>query len=286
MSANRICIGTAQLGMVYGISNARGQVSEDEAAAMFAAASAAGVIYIDTARLYGVSEAVIGRALPTASHFRIITKSAAADGLELANSIALSAEALARPIYGLLCHDVGLIFANPELWPQFEALERACRVERVGISVNRPEELTRLCSLSIEPSLIQAPVSLFDQRFIQPLRAAAQKGAQLFVRSAFLQGAVFLDPQKLPDPLKGLAEKLIALRAIAARESLSIAALCLGFVQGVLPEAVVVVGSTSREELEANLKASSGVALRPELLAELGALREDDERIVMPSNWS
>lgn len=286
MSAERICLGTAQFGMNYGISNTRGQVSEREVATMLTVASAAGVAYLDTARAYGTSEEVIGRALAASADFRIITKSTASNGQELQHSLSISKRALTRPIYGLLSHDVGLLLSNPALWQEFEAAERSGAVTKIGVSVNRADELSQLDALSIKPQIIQAPVSVFDQRFVNPLRVALDRGVEIFVRSSFLQGAAFLDPHRLPPALEGLREKLLLLRQISAREALPIAALCLRFVQGVLPEAKVVVGATSTEELQTNLDAVSGGPLTPGLLAELASLRVDDERIVMPSNWS
>ena len=69
-------IGTAQLGMNYGIANRCGSPSLKDSEDLLKTAIANGVAFIDTARAYGNSESVIGRALASGWRGRvpIITK--------------------------------------------------------------------------------------------------------------------------------------------------------------------------------------------------------------------
>src|SRR6185437_6519853 len=64
-AAARMCLGTAQAGMRYGIANQEGQPPEQEVRAWVNAAVAFGVTWFDTAAAYGESEAVLGRAYAT-----------------------------------------------------------------------------------------------------------------------------------------------------------------------------------------------------------------------------
>ena len=57
---SNMTLGTVQLGMNYGIANTTGQPAEEESFAMLGAALKGGVSSIDTARVYGNSEDVIG----------------------------------------------------------------------------------------------------------------------------------------------------------------------------------------------------------------------------------
>jgi len=57
---SRLALGTAQFGSDYGITNRSGQVDPDEAGRILSLAHECGIDCIDTARLYGDSEAVIG----------------------------------------------------------------------------------------------------------------------------------------------------------------------------------------------------------------------------------
>ena len=58
-----LSLGTAQLGMGYGVANKTGQPSHDQATRMIRAAVDHGVTYIDTARAYGAAESRIGATL-------------------------------------------------------------------------------------------------------------------------------------------------------------------------------------------------------------------------------
>ena len=69
-----LCLGTAQFGFDYGITNKDGQVQEEEVKSLLNQAAAAGIRWIDTAYSYGCSEAVLGRTLPIGHKFSLMTK--------------------------------------------------------------------------------------------------------------------------------------------------------------------------------------------------------------------
>ena len=63
--AEKIALGTVQLGLAYGANNTVGLPSEQEAADIVRLAAGAGVAMLDTAHGYGLSEERIGLALQT-----------------------------------------------------------------------------------------------------------------------------------------------------------------------------------------------------------------------------
>ena len=73
-SISRIGLGTAQFGLDYGISNLRGKVAESNVSDILDHAWKTGVKILDTAKLYGDSEAVLGRLMAPKHQFKIITK--------------------------------------------------------------------------------------------------------------------------------------------------------------------------------------------------------------------
>lgn len=60
MNKSRLVLGTAQLGMKYGIANTSGAPAKDEAFAILDAALEGGINTFDTAAAYGESEGVLG----------------------------------------------------------------------------------------------------------------------------------------------------------------------------------------------------------------------------------
>ena len=66
----KLGLGTAQFGLDYGVSNRNGKTPASEVAAILRAALAHGIEVLDTAPLYGDSEASLGQALAGSSRFR------------------------------------------------------------------------------------------------------------------------------------------------------------------------------------------------------------------------
>ncbi|HEY6181395.1 MAG TPA: aldo/keto reductase, partial [Terriglobales bacterium] len=74
-SHSELTLGTAQLGMKYGITNRTGKPARSVAVSLVRRAIGCGVMHLDTARGYGESEAVLGEALQgLQSSVEVITK--------------------------------------------------------------------------------------------------------------------------------------------------------------------------------------------------------------------
>ena len=70
---SRIGVGTVQFGLDYGVTNGAGRPAPEEVESICRLAHGAGIDILDTAHLYGTSEAVLG-ATAAAAQFRIVTK--------------------------------------------------------------------------------------------------------------------------------------------------------------------------------------------------------------------
>ena len=70
----QLCLGTAQFGLSYGITNQQGQVPEGEVRRILNRAALSGIHLLDTAQAYGTSELLLGRCWPAESPRRLISK--------------------------------------------------------------------------------------------------------------------------------------------------------------------------------------------------------------------
>ena len=70
----QVCLGTAQFGLPYGVTNTSGQVNELEVRSLLFEASKAGLSLIDTAQSYGNAEAVLGCTMEPSANYRLISK--------------------------------------------------------------------------------------------------------------------------------------------------------------------------------------------------------------------
>lgn len=281
-------LGTAQFGMNYGISNSVGQTPEAEVARIMSLAWDSGCRVLDTAAGYGDSEAVLGRLFDESRPFRIVTKTPAAAGNGGGPKIGRAfSEQLARlrrrQIYGLLVHRTSDLLGpfGAELYRELCALKDMGLVERIGASVYDGAEIDALLD-RFDLDLVQLPVNVFDQRLVENSRLSLLKdrGVEVHVRSAFLQGVLLLKPDELPEFLRPLAESLREFRGAAGARGMSPLQAALSFVKGLDGVDVVLVGVTQYAELEEIVAAFSGTQS-----FDAAAFACGDARLVNPSLW-
>jgi aryl-alcohol dehydrogenase-like predicted oxidoreductase len=203
-------LGTVQFGGDYGVSNPGGRTPPDEVARILALAEREDIGLLDTAALYGDSEAVLGGALRRGHKFRIVSKTLKFDAARISQADASALRAgfensLRRlrqdRLYGLLVHAAAdLLRPGGELlWAALNELKREGLVEKIGVSVYTGEDIEAIL-LRFRPDLVQLPLSVLDQRLIaggQLARLKAQ-AVEIHARSIFLQGLLLMEDAELP----------------------------------------------------------------------------------------
>lgn len=244
----KLVLGTAQFGLDYGVTNARGKVARPDASEILRTLAGAGVTMLDTAAAYGDAEATIG-AMPETTAFDIVTKIAAAIPADVDRAIEVSLSRLGRSaVHGVLLHDtLPLLSAGGDaLWRALERAKAARLASRIGVSVYAPDELNRIAG-RYPLDIVQAPVSVVDRRFLASggLAELRARGAEIHARSVLLQGLLTLTPDVLPKRFATLRPALDAFHRSAVHAGLSPLAAAVGFVAGRAEIDRVVVGVTS-----------------------------------------
>lgn len=125
----------------------------------------------------------------------------------------------------------------------------------VGVSVYTAEDI-RLMFNYPEYTATQIPMSIFDQRLINDgtVDELSGRGYTVFVRSVFLQGLFFLDPEKITDPIlcEHAKPRIIKLREFAEKEGMSIAEMAISFMRDIPGIASLVLGADTKEQVAAN----------------------------------
>ncbi|MBR7165457.1 MAG: aldo/keto reductase [Clostridia bacterium] len=277
-------IGTVQLGMNYGIANFDGKPSEEKSFAMLRAAFESGVLSMDTARAYGNSEEVIGAFLKTweGPMPYITTKVRRMNDPEgdiEAHAIRSVEESLQRlgvkKVDCILLHNpVDLYQHGPKLEQAMKRLVELGYTDRIGISVYTREDVDEMLKYPAY-SATQVPMSIFDQRLIADgtVERLKERGYTVFVRSVFLQGVFFLDPDKITDPilLEHAAPRIRLIREIAAEEGMTVAQLAIAFMRDTPGVTSLVLGADTPEQVKENVSYFDVPALAP-------AVRERLER--------
>jgi aryl-alcohol dehydrogenase-like predicted oxidoreductase len=238
---SRLGLGTVQFGFDYGVSNRTSRPTEGEVAAILARAVAAGIGYLDCAPAYGEAEILIGRYLSRDHNLRIVTKLSpiaeatieARHGAAVLESLARSLEHLrVDRVYGILVHhagDLGKPGAEHIVDALMQARERGW-AGRVGASIYDAEQLT-LVESRFPPQLVQLPLNVLDRRPIQSgmLSRLKARSVEVHARSVFLQGALLMDPNELPQFFAPVRAHIASLQHYWRGVGLSSLGGCLAF---------------------------------------------------------
>lgn len=286
----RLVLGTVQLGMVYGSVQKVQPPEPDEADAIVREAIEAGVTHIDTARAYGSSEEVLGRALRGSwtSRVEVVTKldplidvpaESQVIATELSVHRSLRALGLGR-LPTLLLHRADHRQA-PAVWETLLRLREQGLIGRLGASVSSPDQAL---SLLADPDVthLQLPFNILDTRWSQVAEALTMRpDVVIHTRSAYLQGILLRGPEAWP-AIEGLnpGEVLAWLDRLGPDR----AATCLGTVLAQPWIHGAVVGIERLAQLHQNLEL---VRARTHLdLAEIEASRPAvPSQLLDPAQW-
>lgn len=196
----KLCLGTVQFGMKYGVNNViNRQPTWEESFAMLDYAIENGIETIDTARAYGEAELILGeyfRNRRNSSKVKIISKlrpNVIEDGCDVYGKVREELEDSLRRIgieklHGYLLHTPEYIYQS-EILKSLQKLKEEGLVDNIGISIYDLKEGYAAIDTGIV-DYIQLPYSILDQRGIKSgfIQKAKDAGITIFTRSAFLQG--------------------------------------------------------------------------------------------------
>lgn len=296
MKISKICLGTAQLGIEYGINNLRGKPGLEESRAIIAEALRNGIDAFDTAPAYGDSEKILGRCL----------EDLRADAVVISKLPRLDWEKPSEEIRGEIRASLERTLAHLRisrlpvcLFHRFEdiggrdglALQELIRlrdqglIEKLGASIYTPEE-AGIC-LGIDGlDVIQSPFNLADKRPLDSgfFRSARRKGVTILVRSVFLQGLFFRE--EIPENLRPFEVFRRNLREICAEEGLGMAQLALRYPLGFEEIDSILIGLETLGQLRENIEIIREGPLPAGIMEKINRLGTADAKAVDPRRWT
>ena len=185
-----ICIGTAQIGNKYGVTNTK-EFDLKTVNKFLNLALSNKNNYIDTANNYK-SEKILGK-YKRLNKFKVISK-VALNGLTISEKNLekkikkILSNLKLKKIYALLIHD-SFLFEKKELKYIFDLLNNYNKTyfEKIGISIYDPKDYLKFKNIE-EINIIQFPLNVLDQRFIKLLDEMKINNIETHARSIFLQG--------------------------------------------------------------------------------------------------
>lgn len=306
--AKKLVLGTAQLGLDYGIANTEGKPSQAVAEGIVKTAIINGAGFIDTARAYGDSEEVIGNILKAGWQGRanVITKlsptideSLEVNGLGIDafvdSSIYQSCTALhTSGLDILMLHRASqMLVCEGRVFSRLLFHREQKLIKSLGVSVQTPEELEQVLTIA-EIEIIQLPYNVLDWRWdalVSKIMAQKQvRDLKIHVRSTLLQG-LLVSTNKAHWQRAHVEHAESVLNWLEEQRHLiqgsSIMEFCLKFVNSLEWVDGVVVGVETTAQLLENIKVMCLPGLSSEEIDSILSSRPKlQEKTLNPALWS
>jgi len=286
----KLALGSVQFGLNYGISNISGKVHESKVLEILNKAKKENINTIDTAILYGDSEAVLGRA--GVRNFNVITKlPPMPDHLidikgwavkNVSNSIN---KLNVKKLYGLILHqsDDFIGERGSELYSILCKLKHEGVVNKIGVSIYNPKELDSLENNNLKLDIVQAPFNILDRRLETSgwLTKLKNLDIEIHTRSVFLQGLLLLDSNSRDQYFDKWKNAFDEFENWIKKTNQTPLEACLNFVYSYNEIDKIIVGIDTLVQLEEIIS-----SINYEYKAPISNhLQINDNMLIEPSNW-
>lgn len=301
LEVSEIAFGGVEIGLPYGIGikSQEDMLVEKEAIRLLHEALDKGINFYDTARMYGLSEKLMGKAFKSkrkeiilcskCRHFRRATGELPG-GLELSKiiieSLEESLEALQTDYLDLfMLHQADQeILENEEIAHLFTQLKHSGKVRTIGVSTYLFEETDLAIRKGIW-EVIQLPFNLLDQRQSSLFEKAATNGIGLVIRSVLLKGLLSDRGRGLPAPLEKVEQHILRIQEDLAPLNMPLPAIAIKFALSFDQISSVLVGIDKKQYLTDALKSGDGNYLDKHWLATAQALAFPDPGFINLPLW-
>lgn len=285
---NRLCLGTVQLGLKYGINNIIDRKpSEEEVNGILKSAIELGIDTFDTASVYGNSEELLGNFGIGNYNVNVISKLKSGIKENIKNEIMISLKRLKlNNIDGYLIHDAK-DFYNKDIVKGLQICKEEKIIKNIGVSIYEPQDaLNAVKSRNVD--YIQIPYNVFDQRLNETdfFELADKNGVKVFARSSFLQGLLLMDAEMLPNYLLEVKPSLLKFEEIIKEYGYSKleAAFLFSYCNNNIYK--VVFGVETKAQLITNLDILSKAVEFSDCYNDLYLkFKKIDRKILTPSMW-
>ena len=286
----KLALGTVQFGLNYGVSNISGKVHESKVLEILNKAKKEEIDTIDTAVLYGDSEAVLGRS--GVANFNVVTKLPPMPNHEIdikawvVENVSNSINKLnIKKLYGLILHQSNDFIGERgfELYSILCNLKHDGMVNKIGVSIYNPKELDSLENNDIKIDIVQAPFNILDRRLETSgwLIKLKNLGIEIHTRSVFLQGLLLLNPNSRDQYFEKWKNCFDEFEKWIKKTNQTPLEACLNFVYSYSEIDKIIVGIDTLEQL-GEVLSSINIDYKAPISNHL---QINDIMLIEPSNW-
>ncbi len=262
-----LCLGTAQFGLNYGISNKRGKIPEDEVIAILNKAHHFGIKHLDTAQGYGSAEIIIGKYQKEKNKkFSIINKLISHNKanyteedinlLEKKFEISCLRLSTSSIDYILLHNPLDIKKEGNNILKEWLlSLKQRSLVKGIGMSIYNSNELQEIDPRFLD--IVELPISLYNQNNIidGTVKSLKNNGSIIVARSIFLQGLLLTPASEFPNWVnKKIIEKHEKLSHFVNESKISLLDISLAYLKSLENIDTVILGISCLNDLDQIIK--------------------------------
>lgn len=301
LQVSEIAFGGVEIGVPYGIGvkSEADMLGEEEAIVLLLNALDRGINFFDTARLYGESERIMGRAFAgrrsevvlatKCRHFKQADGSIPPSALlerivrqSLQDSLAM----LQTDYVDLfMLHYADLdILGNEDILRIFQLLKEEGQVRAIGISVYKTEETQQAIAMGGWDA-IQLPFNLMDQGQGRYFSQAAAKGIGIIVRSVLMRGLLSDRASALHPALHDVALHIRKYRDLLSDDFQDLPQLATKFALSHKEVSAVLVGIDKQRYLDEALRTVEGDYMNEALLQQAQSMAYPQQEFLNLAEW-
>jgi aryl-alcohol dehydrogenase-like predicted oxidoreductase len=298
---SEIAFGCVEIGIPYGIgvSSEKDMISEKKAVELLQMALDAGINFFDTARMYGNSERIIGKAFKERreevviatkcvhlldSEGKLLPKAKIKDTIE--ESLYTSLDTLQTDYVDIfmLHQATDEILNNEEVLSTFTSLKDKGLSRIIGVS-SYTNDITKKAIESGLWNIVQLPFNMMDQRQGELFKEAKDKGVGIVVRSVLLKGLLTNKGKNLHTALRDVENHISKYQELLSGTDYNLSTLATKFALSYPEVSAVLVGLDKKQYLEEALKTVDGIYLEKELLEKIEKMAYPDPEFINLPYW-
>jgi len=301
LNVSEIAFGGVEIGLPYGIGveSTADMLTESEAIHLLQTAVENGINFFDTARQYGNSEALMGKAFrgqrdkvilaTKCRHFKTAAGTLPPDSelkLIIETSLQESLAALQTSYVDVfMLHQGDLeILNNAGIVRVFQDLKKFGRIKATGVSTYTTEETEKAIATG-GWDVIQLPFNLMDQRQERMFAAADAAGVGIIIRSVLLKGLLSSRGKNLHPALANVETHIQNYQQLLGNGAADLPTLATKFALSFPEVASILVGIDRLEYLHKSIAAASGDTLTCETLQQAKQLAYPEPEFLNLPHW-
>jgi aryl-alcohol dehydrogenase-like predicted oxidoreductase len=262
-----LILGAVQFGMNYGIHNLTGQPKAEEVHSILDYAYAHQVRMLDTAADYCDSENVIGSYIAESGNaLQICTKLSSKIVNQDGDIGHVLEDEVSRSLDRLHVDHIQVYYLHrfeqckdDRVLSALQHMKSTRVINKIGISIYKPQELEHIASaLQGIADVVQIPLNFFNcAEWLEcgTLEHAKTASIDIYARSIYLQGLIFMDPSDRFVGQIGAEKYLEFFNRICHEWKMDALELAIGFVRSVCEIDAILIGCERLEQVKQNIAA-------------------------------